>query len=181
MKEEWRDIVGYEGLYQVSNLGRVRSLKRTTKRFNGFKVCEFKDGNKILKLTRNNKGYLTVGLCKEGKEKKYKVHRLVAETFIPNPNKLPEVNHKNEFEKENNNIDNLEWCATKYNSNYGTRGKRIASKLGKKIRCLETGITYNSIKEAARKTGIAYCGIAYCCQGKYKQIKGTHWNYEDTV
>ncbi len=131
MEEIWRDIAGYEGLYQVSNLGRVKSLERTTKRFNGFKVCEYKDGNKILKQSKNYKGYLFVGLCKNGKEKKYKVHRLVAEAFIDNPNNLPQVNHKNE-NKECNISNNLEWCTNKYNCNYGTRNERIYKKKFKK-------------------------------------------------
>lgn len=130
--EVWKDIQGYEGLYQVSNLGRVRSLERITKRFNGFKICEYKDGNKILKLSKNNKGYLTIGLCKDGKEKKCKVHRLVAQAFIPNLYGLPQINHKDE-NKENNIVSNLEWCNNKYNSSYGTRGKRISEKLKKQV------------------------------------------------
>lgn len=121
MSEEiWKDIKGYEGIYQVSNLGRVKSLPRFHKTKNGYysKV-------KILTPIKNDRGYLLVGLSKEWKKQKIFVHRLVAEAFIPNPNNLPQVNHINEFEKDNNCVENLEWCSCKYNCNYGTRNSRI--------------------------------------------------------
>ena len=105
--EEWKDIIGYEGLYQVSNLGRVRR------------------SGKILKGGYNNKGYHTINLCKKGISKSFFVHRLVAIAFIPNPNNLPIVNHKDENPK-NNCIENLEWCTYKYNANYGTARERQA-------------------------------------------------------
>lgn len=108
--EEWRPIVGYEGLYEVSNLGRVRSFKWGRE--------------EIRKLHITKKGYLEVGLCKEGKQKMFKVHRLVAQAFIPNPEGLPVINHRDENPK-NNKVDNLEWCTYKYNSNYGTCKERI--------------------------------------------------------
>ena len=123
-KEIWKDIKGYEGLYQVSNFGRVKSLTKYHKTKKGYFSKE-----RILKLIRNERGYLLVGLCKNWKKQKVFVHRLVAETFIPNPNNLPQVNHINEFEKDNNSIDNLEWCTCKYNCNYGTRNKRIKEKI----------------------------------------------------
>lgn len=108
MNEEWRDIDGYEDLYQVSNMGRVLSLK-----FN-----HTENNPKILKPIELL-GYLVVNLYKDGKMKSFKIHRLVAKAFIPNPDNLPEVNHKDE-NKFNNVVDNLEWCTTKYNINYGT-------------------------------------------------------------
>ena len=114
MAEVWKDVVGYEGLYQVSNLGRLKSAPRP----------RTKGG--LLKPQYDRKGYLTFGLCKNGKSKMAKIHRLVAEAFIPNPGKLPEVNHKDE-QKDNNCVENLEWCTTQYNSNYGTRVARIAA------------------------------------------------------
>lgn len=178
MQEIWKDIKGYEGLYQVSNLGRVKSVERITKRFNGHKICEYNEKEKILKHNLNKKSYATIGLCKDGKERKYKVHRLVAETFIPNPDNLPQINHKDE-NKLNNNVNNLEFCTNIYNANYGTRNKNIVRKLSKKVRCLETNIIYDSIHEAARKTGITYSSIFYCCKGMYKQTKGYHWELED--
>lgn len=109
--EQWKSIAGYEGLYEVSNLGRVRSLKFGK--------------TKILKPGRVGGGYLIVKLLKDCIRKNMKVHRLVAEAFIPNPNKLKTVNHKDE-DKTNNNVNNLEWMTLADNLNYGTRNKRTA-------------------------------------------------------
>ncbi len=103
--EIWKHIAGYEGLYWVSNLGRV------------------KNAEKVLKLTPNKKGYQRVGLHKNGKIKTVYVHRLVAEAFVPNNNNLPQVNHKDE-NKSNNNADNLEWCTSLYNNTYGDKNER---------------------------------------------------------
>ena len=112
MKEMWKDIPGYERLYQVSNLGNVRSL-------NYNRTGEIK----LLKQSTNKHEYKLVSLCKNGKTKTCKVHRLVAIAFIPNPNNLPIINHKDE-DKTNNNVNNLEWCTYEYNVNYGTRNER---------------------------------------------------------
>lgn len=116
MKEIWKDIEEYEGLYQISNLGRVKSFPRkgthTTK-------------ERIIKFAKSNKGYLIAILKNNDVQKAFSVHRLVAKAFIPNPNNLPQVNHKDE-NKENNNVNNLEWCDNWYNSHYGTRLHRIA-------------------------------------------------------
>ena len=117
MNEEWRPVVGYEGLYEVSNLGRVRSLDRYD-RMNRF--CE----GRILKLSADRLGYLRAQLYSSSKRKSFLVHRLVAQAFIPNPDNLPQVNHRDE-NPSNDNVDNLEWCDGKYNVNYGTRVDRI--------------------------------------------------------
>ena len=130
MVEEWRDIVGYEDIYQVSNLGNVRSLDRIVVRKNGSKVVY---NGKMLGLTITRKGYV-VASTKDGP--KY-VHRLVAEAFIPNPDNLPQVNHKDE-NKANNRADNLEWCTDKYNVNYGTCKLRMANSMRGKIMSEET-------------------------------------------
>ena len=103
--EKWKHIAGYEGLYLVSNLGRVRNAE------------------KVLKPTLNSKGYERVGLHKNGRLKTVYVHRLVAEAFVPNPEKLPQVNHKDE-NKRNNHADNLEWCTPLYNNTYGKKNER---------------------------------------------------------
>lgn len=102
--EEWKNIIGYEGLYEVSNKGNVRNVRR----------------NKLLKLSKNRYGYIQVYLYKNGIRTGLKVHRLVAQAFIENPDNLPEVNHKNE-DKIDNRVENLEFCDHKYNVNYGHR------------------------------------------------------------
>ena len=119
MNEEiWRPIVGYEGLYEVSSYGRVRSLDRYVKG----KSYRLHKG-KVLSPGKNSRGYLSIVLSYNGKHKVITVHRLVAEAFLPNPDNLPEINHKDE-DKTNNRVDNLEFCDHKYNVNYGTRKDR---------------------------------------------------------
>ena len=115
MSEEWRSVVGYEGLYEVSNTGQVRSLDRYVKG----KSYRLHKG-KVLSPGKNSRGYLSAVLSYNGKHKAITVHRLVAEAFLPNPDNLPEINHKDE-DKTNNSVDNLEWCDRSYNNNYGTR------------------------------------------------------------
>ena len=123
-KEIWKDIKGYEKLYQVSNLGKVRRIKFINNRTQ-------KDKIKMLKLIKDKKGYLKINLWKNNKSKMFLVHRIVAETFILNPNNLPQVNHKDE-NKSNNCVENLEWCSQKYNNNYGNRLNNIRKKLMEK-------------------------------------------------
>lgn len=120
MIEEWKSIPGYEGLYEISSYGRVRSLERFYIRQNVIMVHK---PEIILSPVKDGFGYLQVGLHCNGKQKIIKVHRLVAQAFIPNPDNFPQINHKDE-DKTNNNVDNLEWCTAKYNINYGTRQER---------------------------------------------------------
>lgn len=117
IEEIWRPVEGYEGLYEVSSYGRVKSLDRYDRR-----KC-FRKG-RILIQNNDGRGYMSVQLCVNGKIKKYLVHRLVSQAFIPNPDVLPEVNHKDE-NPENNSVTNLEWCDRKYNVNYGTRKDKV--------------------------------------------------------
>lgn len=161
--EVWRDVVSYEGQYQVSNKGNVRSVDRINhigKRYSGI----------ILKPIDRRDGYLQVGLYKNGKRKIKLIHRLVLEAFVENPNNLPEVNHKDE-NPSNNELSNLEWCDARYNSNYGTRNERIR----KKVRAVnvETGevVKFNSTHEAGRK-GYDQSGVAASCRGDYNDGKG---------
>ncbi len=172
-KEIWKDIVGYEGLYQVSNLGRVKSLYNYKR-----------NGTNIL-TPRLKKGYYTVGLRKNGKRNWRGVHRLIAQAFIPNPNNYPCVNHKDE-NKLNNVLENLEWCTIKYNNCYGTRIERVTEKTGKKVLQFDLKGNYireyKSLEEAARMNNIKSIGnISVCCQGKYKQAGGYIWKYKGVV
>ena len=120
MTEEWRPIEGYEGLYEISSYGRVRSLDKYVKsKSESYRLHK----GKVLSPEKNTRGYLSVVLSYNGKHKTITVHRLVAQAFLPNPDNLPEINHKDE-DKTNNNVTNLEWCDHKYNVNYGTRNIR---------------------------------------------------------
>ena len=127
IEEIWRPVVGYEGLYEVSNTGQVRSLDRYVKNNHSYRLHK----GKVLSLLKNEYGYIQVVLSCNGKHNTITVHRLVAQAFILNPNNLPEVNHKDE-DKTNNSVENLEWCTAKYNSNYGTRNIRRRETLIKK-------------------------------------------------
>ena len=119
--EEWRPVLGYEGLYEVSNTGIVRSVDRYVK--NGHSSYRLHKG-KVISLLKGEYGYIQVNLYYNGKNYKKYVHRLVAEAFLPNPDNLPQINHKDE-DKTNNNVTNLEWCTAKYNINYGTRKDKV--------------------------------------------------------
>ncbi len=178
--EIWKDVVGYEGLYKVSNLGRVKSLDR---------VVTCKDGKrqlykgKFIKFDKNRGNYVYANLCKNGIRKNKSIHQLVAQAFIPNPNNLPEVNHIDE-DKSNNRVDNLEWCDRKYNINYGTRNKRAGISNAKPV------IMYdkkgNKLKEfdSMLSAGRYLCipkepqGISKCCKGKCKSAYGYMWKYK---
>ncbi len=194
MEEEWRPIKGYEGLYEVSNMGRVRSLDRVVKdRWGNNRIRE----GKIMSLNKKKHGYFHVNLYdKNSIRKTYAVHRLVAMTFIPNPNNLPQINHKDE-NPGNNSVGNLEWCDSKYNNNYGGHYERVAKsvsgerngmygkthseetrrKLSKRVYCIELDKTFNSITEAGDELNIDYSGISKVCKGKSKTCGKYHWKY----
>lgn len=160
--ETFKDILGYEELYQVSNLGRIKSLKFGKE--------------KLLSPAFDKDGYLYVCLCKNGEKKRYFIHRLVAQAFLPNPNNYPEVNHIDE-NKLNNNVDNLEWCDRKYNINYGTRTEKCSKQVG------QYDLSGNLIKvwksgwEIERQLGYSSSNISACCLGKYKTSHGYIWKY----
>ena len=179
--EVWKDIKGYEGQYQVSNKGNIHSVERKNSRGR-------KCGGRILKPGYDKNGYLLVSLYKNGKSKTKKIHRLVLETFVPNPNGLPEVNHKDE-NKTNNELSNLEWCTSRYNTNYGTLIERLSKKV--KAVNVKTGevLTFNSTIEAGRK-GYSQSRVAAACRGVYKSgsgkligggnlYRGYKWYYEE--
>lgn len=196
LREEWVDVHNYEGLYQVSNLGRVKRLpvkQRVIRR--GSEYFRNIPGG-IIKgslSTGPNGGYVKVRLSKDGQGRDFGVHRLVASAFLTNPRQYEEVNHKNEV-KDDNRVDNLEWCDRKYNVNYGTRKERIynhpnfikmARETGKRRRKpvkatdINSGeITYyESTMDVQRKLGIGNASVSRVCLGKRKQASGYKFEY----
>ena len=188
--EQWLPIEDYEDLYQVSNYGRVKSVGNNKTR-----------KEKILKSGTDNYGYQLVALCKDGKQKMFKVHRLVAMAFIDNPNNYGEVNHKDEV-KTNNHVDNLEWCDRKYNCNYGTRNERRAKTMIEKLsgnnhplygkfgkehpnskQVIQLTLNGDCIKiwdsamDVQRKLGYHQSNISACCRNKLKTSNGYKWCY----
>lgn len=171
--EIWKDIEGFDG-YQISNEGKIKSLN-----YNKTKK------EKILKSGKAS-GYLRVQLWNGGKPVMKLVHRLVAEAFLENPNNLPQVNHKDE-DKTNNCVENLEWCDSKYNMNYGTRNQKIAEKQlnhptkSKRVDQIDpqTGEVihqWESTKEASRN-GYDHGAVSHCARGLQKEHKGYIWKY----
>lgn len=177
-KEIWKNIEGYEGLYQVSNLGRVKRLKKIFKKYNGYGIFNHYLDEKILKPTKEQ--YYRVSLIKNNKRQTFLVHRLVAQAFIPNPNNYPCVNHKDE-NKLNNNVNNLEWCDVKYNMNYGTIHKKFKmnNHNSKKVICLETKEIFQSGKQCAESIGCHRSNVGNCCNNKQATIKGNHYMWLD--
>lgn len=151
-----RDIPGYEGLYAATSCGRIWSYR----------------AKKFLKPGKTRKGYLKVVLCKDGAKKTCLVHRLIAATYLDNPENLPCVNHRDE-DKSNNALSNLEFCDVRYNCNFGTRNQRLS----KRVICIETNEIFNSIKEAAKALDIVPSNISSCLTGKRQIAGGFHWAY----
>lgn len=174
MKNEiWKDVAGYEGLYQVSDQGRVKSLERTDSW--GRTVKE-----RILKPGAKGNDYLFVNLCAGGKTRMFLVHRLVCQAFHENPDNKPQVNHLNE-DKTDNRACNLEWCTRRENMNHGTRNERSAKALSKPIGqyTLDGDLVdvWQSANEVERQTGFSHGYICETANGKYKQAYGFIWKY----
>lgn len=184
MVEEWADIKGYEGLYKVSTLGRVLSLKKTFKTGRNH-LIEKTYPETIMSPSKTKKGYLRINLFKDGKLKAFQVHRLVAEAFIPNPNNYPEVNHKNEI-KDYNTVDNLEWCTTRYNIEYSTGFSTIYKAIEKTKRpIIQLTLTgefireWESITEACKTLKLNPANVHSCCNGKRNKCGNFKWKYKD--
>lgn len=179
MHEEWRDIEGYEGMYQISNAGRVKSFKYKSPR--------------IMKPHYDKRGYGRLILRKDGRDVPNLVHRLVARAFISNPYDLPEVNHKDENPR-NNLSTNLEWCDKKYNNNYGTKiargvANRDSKAIGEKnsLTVLQYSLDGELLKEwesanvCKKELGYDNSAIAKCCRGNTKTSYGYVWKYKEEV
>ena len=170
MEEEiWKDVVGYEGNYLVSNLGRIKTVPHVVT----YKGRSYISKERIMSLQYDAYGYLQVRLSKDAVKKTQKVHRLVAIAFIPNPNNLPEINHKDEI-KTNNKVDNLEWCDRKYNMQYGVNTHWHRIPVAQYTLDGQFVKRYNSIKEASKSTGIYPTNIANCA---YKRIVNKEKGY----
>lgn len=182
MKEIWKDIKDYEGLYQISSFGRVKSLYSKV------------NMGKILKTRINNRGYCCVNLYKNSIMKSFMVHRLVAVTFIDNPDNKPCIDHINTI-KTDNSVSNLRWVTHKENSAnkitkkhcsewqknkkkpYGYNEHGIYCNRSKIVICIELNKKFSSIREAGRELNICHNSISKCCMGKYKIAGGYHWKF----
>lgn len=182
--EEWKDIDGFKGLYQVSSYGRVKSLDKIIKRNKNGKTFPIHKKARIMKQRPHN-GYLIIDfyLFKEKRQRRrgLLVHRLVACAFIPNIKNNPDINHKNEI-KTDNKVDNLEWCTPYYNVNYGTRTERARKSNSKSIR--QYDLDGNFIKEyessvvVAKLFGVNSECIRNVCNGKFQSVCGFQWRYK---
>lgn len=196
MGEEWRDIEGYEGYYQVSSFGRVKSVERYIQQRDGMKA-PYRIPEKILKPKRAHNGYLFVHLSVQGHAHPFRIHKLVARHFIPNPQGLPTINHKDE-NKDNNRVENLEWCTQAYNNEYGTRRQRSqeSQPYRRAVRMLSMDgtllRTFPTMKDAARyivseigdgapSVKIANNNIRMVCRNQSHRHKayGYAWEYDE--
>lgn len=163
--EFWQDIPGYEGLYQASTYGRIIRYKKPAP----------------LNTFRTGRGYPSVRLSNR-LGKTFYVHKLVALTFIPNPENLPQINHRDE-NKENNRVENLEWCTASYNNNFGTHNSRMAASKSKTVLQFDMQGNlvkrYASARNAERETGFDQSNISKCCRNEFKQAYGFIWKYSE--
>lgn len=170
MREIWKSIEGYEGLYEVSNLGRIKSLRYANSN---------SPNPRVLKTPSTKGGYPHLGLYKDGVPTTFNVHELVAKHFIPNPENYPTINHIDE-NKLNNRVDNLEWCTQMYNNNHGSRVENLSKKTYQYTLDGQFIKVWDSTQEAQRNGYISSC-ISQCCNGIRNTHKGYIWKYESEV
>ena len=175
MREIWIDIPGYEGIYQASNRGNIRSLDRYVKHAYGLR----KERGRILKQ-RVLRNYMSASLRKNGELVCAFAHRLIALAFLPKPEGMNEVNHKDEC-KTNNNVRNLEWCNHSYNTTYGTARERAAEITSKPVIGTDADGNEHYFKSVKAASGIAGNHISECCEGKRKTCGGFTWRYAEEV
>lgn len=168
--EEWKEVYGFDVLYEISNQGRLRTRHYSDK--------GYQKDYRYIEPRENNKGYLNFNLRKRGLQKTVYVHRLVADAFIENPCGYSEVNHKDE-NKKNNTVDNLEWCEHVYNCNYGSRGRKIGERTSRAVICIEKNVVYDSLNKAAEAFGVGVTAISNCLNGRSKSCCGYTWAYKD--
>lgn len=175
----WKDVVGFEGLYIVSNQGEIRSVDHYVRCNSGMRLVK----GRTLKPCDRGNGYPFVTMGKDGKQYNMSIHRVVAMAFLPNPYNLPEVNHKdtNTF---NYSLDNLEWCDRQYNNNYFDRAYKAAREKRKRIVQIKNGIVvkiWNSISEIERNMKISAGNISECCNGRRNTAGGYSWKFEEVA
>lgn len=182
MQEEWRPVPEFEDAYEVSNLGRVRSLDRWAEYVNHGTPTRMRIHGKVLKLYKDEDGYLRINVKVGSKSKTFGVHRLVAQAFIPNPDSLPCVNHK-DYNPENNVVNNLEWCSIEYNNEYSNNKFRrphsiyenrenVKKKLSHPVRCIETGEIFPSMIEAERKLHLGSTAVYFSIKNNKSTVQG---------
>lgn len=180
MDEAWADIDGFEGMYQVSTIGRVRSLPRDVAMRRGGREYTMHHKGRVLRQVRSKDGYATVQIFKDSKPHTFKVHRLVATAFISNQDNLPEVNHI-DGNKTNNTVENLEWCTKSHNMRHayenGLISKENKTFNRKKVRRSD-GVVFTSLTEAANASGTHVGNVSACCHGKLAHTSGYGFEFE---
>ena len=183
--EEWRAVEGFEGIYEISNFGRLRSLDREAHFFRYDRDCSLHIKGQFLKTHKDEDGYERINLQTDNrKSKRFGVHRLVACAFISNPENKPTVNHI-DGNKQNNHVSNLEWATHQEQSDHAastglrtqntySNRKRVKEVLSMKVRCIETGAVYDSMIEAERQLGLWYGAVSESCN-KGRSIHGLHF------